>query len=190
MKIVVHGKQIDVGDALRSHVENNLDAIASKYFNHSIDGSVTFSKEAHMFRADCSVHLGHGMDLQSHAEETEIYAAFDAAAERMEKRLRRYKRRLKDHHNQQRQSEDAFVSAQYNILAAENEQDEEPEDANPIIIAETALDIPSASVSDAVMRLDLGNLQTLMFKNSSHGGLNVVYRRSDGNIGWIDPKQD
>lgn len=195
MKIIVTGRQMDIGDSLKSYVEDRIDGIVDKYFEHtidSIDGRVTMSKNAHLHRADCKIHLGHGVYLQTHAEEVEVYAAFDSAAEKMEKRLRRYKRRLTNHHKD-RSSDDMAnaAAAQYNVFAAEQETAEENDsDLQPVIIAEMQLDIPETSVSDAVMRLDLGELQTLMFRNSAHGGLNVIYRRSDGNIGWIDPKVD
>ena len=194
MKIIVTGKQMDIGESLKSYVEGHIDGIVDKYFENtidSIDGTVTMSKNAHLHRADCKVHLGHGVYLQSHAEEKDVYAAFDAAAEKMETRLRRYKRRITNHHKD-RSNGESSVPAQYNVLAAETEtQEEEPADnLQPAIIAEMQLDIPEVSVSNAVMRLDLGELQTLMFRNSAHGGLNVVYRRTDGNIGWIDPKVD
>ncbi len=181
---------MDIGDSLRLYIEGHIDGIVDKYFDHSIDGTVTMSKNAHLHRADCSVHLGNGVYLQSHAEEKDVYAAFDTAAEKMEKRLRRYKRRLTNHRKERPNSIPVFP-ARYNVLAAEDENEEEPpEDPQAVIIAEMQLDIPEVSVSDAVMRLDLGELQTLMFRNSAHGGLNVVYRRTDGNIGWIDPKVD
>ncbi|VAV99078.1 Ribosome hibernation promoting factor Hpf [hydrothermal vent metagenome] len=193
MNIIVTGKQMDIGESLKSYVEGHIDGIVDKYFEHtidSIDGTVTMSKNAHLHRADCNVHLGHGVYLQTHAEEKDVYAAFDAAAEKMEKRLRRYKRRLTNHHKE-RPNEARAHAAQYNVFKAEPEAAEEAnENLQPAIIAEMQLDIPEVSVSDAVMRLDLGELQTLMFRNSAHGGLNVVYRRSDGNIGWIDPKLD
>lgn len=193
MKIIVTGRQIDIGDSLKSYVEGHIDGIVDKYFEHtidSIDGTVTMSKNAHLHRADCNVHLGHGVYLQTHAEEVDIYAAFDSAAQKLEKRLRRYKRRLTNHHKN-RSNDQTGIAAQYNIFKAEAETTEEPaEHLQPAIIAEMQLDIPEVSVSDAVMRLDLGELQTLMFRNSAHGGLNVVYRRTDGNIGWIDPKVD
>jgi len=193
MNIIVTGKQMDIGESLKSYVEGHIDGIVDKYFEHtidSIDGTVTMSKNAHLHRADCNVHLGHGVYLQTHAEEKDVYAAFDAAAEKMEKRLRRYKRRLTNHHKE-RPNEERAYAAQYNVFKAEPEAAEEAnENLQPAIIAEMQLDIPEVSVSDAVMRLDLGELQTLMFRNSAHGGLNVVYRRSDGNIGWIDPKLD
>jgi len=191
MNIIVTGKQIDIGDSLKSYVEGHIDGIVDKYFEHTIDsieGTVTMSKNAHLHRADCNIHLGHGVYLQTHAEEKDIYVAFDAAAEKMEKRLRRYKRRLTNHHKE-RANDQTMVAAQYNVVKAEDDVTEEPpEGLQPAIIAEMQLDIPEVSVSDAVMRLDLGELQTLMFRNSAHGGLNVVYRRNDGNIGWIDPK--
>lgn len=193
MNIIVTGRQIDIGDSLRSHVEGHIDGIVDKYFENtidSIDGTVTMSKNAHLHRADCNIHLGHGVYLQTHAEEKDIYAAFDSAAEKMEKRLRRYKRRLTNHHKE-RSNRDVQIPAQYNVFQAEDEvKEESTEELQPAIIAEMHLDIPEVSVSDAVMRLDLGELQTLMFRNSAHGGLNVVYRRTDGNIGWIDPKLD
>ncbi len=193
MNIIVTGKQMDIGESLKSYVEGHIDGIVDKYFENTIDtidGTVTMSKNAHLHRADCNVHLGHGVYLQTHAEEKDVYAAFDAAAEKMEKRLRRYKRRLTNHHKERPNIERAHA-AQYNVFKAEPEAAEEAnENLQPAIIAEMQLDIPEVSVSDAVMRLDLGELQTLMFRNSAHGGLNVVYRRSDGNIGWIDPKLD
>jgi len=193
MNIIVTGKQMDIGESLKSYIEGHLDGMVDKYFENtidSIDGTVTMSKNAHLHRADCNVHLGHGVYLQTHAEEIDVYVAFDTAAEKMEKRLRRYKRRLTNHHKE-RSNPIPIMSAQYNILIAEDETKDEPsENLPPAIIAEMQLDIPDVSVSDAVMRLDLGELQTLMFRNSAHGGLNVVYRRTDGNIGWIDPRID
>ena len=193
MKIIVTGKQMDVGASLKSHVEGHIEGIVDKYFENtidSIDGNVTMSKNAHLHRSDCSIHLGHGVYLQTHAEEVDVYVAFDKAAEKMEKRLRRYKRRLTNHHKE-RSNGAVNIPAQYNVFVAEDEAKEETDDnLQPAIIAEMQLDIPEVSVSDAVMRLDLGELQTLMFRNSAHGGLNVVYRRTDGNIGWIEPKVD
>lgn len=190
MNIIVTGKQINIGESLRLYVEGHIDGIVDKYFEHSIDGTVTISKNAHLHRADCNVHLGNGVYLQTHAEEKDIYVAFDNAAEKMEKRLRRYKRRLTNHHKDNSYG-DVRTRAQYNVFSAEDEIKEGPdENLEAAIIAEMQLDIPDVSVSDAVMRLDLGELQTLMFRNRAHGGLNVVYRRTDGNIGWIDPKLD
>ncbi len=191
MKITVTGKQLDVGTALREHVESRLEGSVKKYFSHTIEGDVTLSKNAHLFRADCKIHIGHGIYLQSSGDETEIYAAFDTAAEKMEKRLRRYKRRITNHHKERSNSKEELNSvykAQYNVFEVAEENDDENQDNMPVIVAEMDMDIPEVTVSDAVMRLDLGDLQTLMFRNSGHGGINVVYRRPDGNIGWIDPK--
>ncbi len=186
MKVVVTGKQLDVGDALRGQVEERLNAVVSKYFNHSIEGHVTFSRDAHLFRADCSVHVAQ-MDMQSQAEATDIYAAFDASADRLEKRLRRYKRRLSNHHKPKNNDAEILQAATY-VLAAEDENQDEPENLQPVVIAEMKTDIPEVTVGEAVMRMDLADVPTLMFRNSAHGGLNVVYRRTDGNIGWIDPE--
>ena len=190
MRITVTGKQLDVGAALTEHIQARLEGSVKKYISHTIEGDVTMTKNAHLFRADCKIHIGHGIYLQSSAEETEIYAAFDSAAEKLETRLRRYKRRITNHHKERSSKEElnAVYKAQYNVFNVSEEPTNEDEDNQPVIIAEMNMDIPEATVSDAVMRLDLGDLQTLMFRNSGHGGINVVYRRPDGNIGWIDPK--
>lgn len=191
MDIRVHGKQIDVGDALTAHVKDRLANGVSKYFDSAVDGQVTLSPEAHLVRADCNVHVGHGIRLQSHGEASDPYAAFDQALERIEKRLRRYKRRLKDHHQRQKAGQKAdmeMLSAASYVLAGEGEEvAPEPAEDQPIIIAETTTEIPTATVGDAVMRMDLSDVPVVMFRNAAHGKLNVVYRRADGNVGWIDP---
>ena len=191
MRITVTGRQIDVGAALKEHVEARLEGSVNKYFSHTIEGDVTLSKNAHLFRADCKIHIGHGIYLQSSDEQTDIYAAFDAAADKLETRLRRYKRRITNHHKERSSAKEdlnAVYKAQYNVFDVSDDKEVEPEGSMPVIVAEMDMDIPEVTVSDAVMRLDLGDLQTLMFRNSGHGGINVVYRRPDGNIGWIDPK--
>jgi ribosomal subunit interface protein len=187
MKVAVTGKQLDVGDALRSHVEQVLEGSVKKYFTQSIEANVTISKVAHLFRADCSVHIGHGMYLQSQGEAPEVYAAFDSATEKLETRLRRYKRRLTNHHKSKDNNGERYEAASY-VLASEDEHAEEPENLQPVIIAEMTTEIPEATVGEAVMRMDLADAATLVFRNRAHGGLNVVYRRPDGNIGWIDPQ--
>ncbi|MEZ5759447.1 MAG: ribosome-associated translation inhibitor RaiA [Emcibacteraceae bacterium] len=191
MRITVTGKQLDVGASLQEHVQSRLEGSVKKYFSHSIEGDVTLSKNAHLFRADCKIHIGHGIYLQSSAEETEIYAAFDTAADKLETRLRRYKRRITNHHKERSKAKEemnAVYKASYNVFDVSENKELEEEDSMPVIVAEMDMEIPEVTVSDAVMRLDLGDLQTLMFRNSGHGGINVVYRRPDGNIGWIDPK--
>ena len=187
MDVLVTGKQIDVGDSLRSYVREKLSAGVAKYFDHSVETNVTFSREAHQYRVDCNVHVGHNLFLRSHALATEIYACFDLAQERMEKRLRRYKGRFRRHRGAQRDTRE-FDSARDIILSAEDEHEIEPDTFQPVTIAETTTEIPSVTVGEAVMKLDMEELPALMFRNVAHGELNVVFRRPDGNIGWIDPK--
>lgn len=191
MEIQVHGKQIDVGDALRAHVTDRLADGVDKYFDSAVDGHVTLSRDAHLVRVDCGVHVGHGIRLQSHGEASDPYAAFDQALERIEKRLRRYKRRLKDHHRRKTSGEKAemeMIRAASYVLAGEDEDAAaEPVEDQPIIIAEAMTEIPMATVGEAVMRMDLADASVMMFRNAGHGGLNVVYKRPDGNVGWIDP---
>lgn len=191
MRITITGKQLDVGTSLKEHIESRLEGSVKKYFSQTIEGDVTLSKNAHLFRADCKIHIGHDIYLRSSAEETEIYSAFDTAADKLETRLRRYKRRITNHHKERSSDQNnlnAVNKAHHNVFDVSDNTIEDNEDKAPVIIAEMDMDIPEVTVSDAVMRLDLGDLQTLMFRNSGHGGINVVYRRPDGNIGWIDPK--
>ncbi|MEH6524764.1 MAG: ribosome-associated translation inhibitor RaiA [Sneathiella sp.] len=192
MHVIVKGKQIDVGDALRVHIEDALIAGVSKYFDNAIDAQVTLSKKNHNFHTECSVHIGSGIDVTASADHVDPYGSFDTAAERVEKQLRRYKRRLKSHHGKERYQAKQSLAAQSYILAPEPEEIEVEVEANddwqPIIIAESSADIPNCAVGEAVMRMDLANLPAMMFHNSQTNGLNVVYRRQDGNIGWIDPR--
>lgn len=197
MQLTVQGKQIDVGDALREHVSDKLDDINSKYFNHATFATVTFSKEGHghgLIRA--RINIGVGKDIQVTADETDpdAYGAFDKAAEKVGKQMRRYKKRLRDHRDRVEQTpESEIMKARDYILAAEPElPDDAPEQDNssdeaPVIIAEMTTDIQTMSVSDAVMRMDLAGEHALLFRNSQNEELNMVYRRADGNIGWIDP---
>ncbi len=181
MQILVSGKQLDVGDALRSHVDERLQNGVAKYFANSLDAHVVFSREG----VDCSVHVGQGIHAQAHADASEIYQAFDQASERLEKRLRRYKRRLRDHHGRERPVPDDYVAQNY-VLESESEVDEAPEEFQPVIVAEHTTDIHRRSVGEAVMQLELAEQPILMFRNSGNGHLNVVYRRADGHIGWVD----
>ena len=188
MNLTVKGKNIDVGEALRTHVAQSLDHSIAKYFGNPIEATVTFSKQAHLFSADLSVHIGRGILVQAEASADQAYAAFDVAMDHLAKRMRRYKRRLRDHHRAETQS---FRAAQY-ILAPESDEDAEPVAVNgtdaPAVIAEMQTEIPTLTVGEAVMRLDLSDLKAMMFLNRAHGGLNMVYRRNDGNIGWVDPR--
>ncbi|WP_353860068.1 ribosome-associated translation inhibitor RaiA [Azospirillum formosense] len=194
MQLTVKGKQLDVGDALRSHVADSLNSIVGKYFNKPIEANVVLTREAHLFKADIQVHVGRGIVLQSASEATEPYPAFDTACEKLAKRLRRYKRRLRDHHSVEAPAQEAFP-ARYQILEAETdeahvESDEAAaEAAQPMVIAEMETTIATLAVSEAVMRMELADAPALMFRNGAHGRLNLVYRRADGNIGWVDPAE-
>lgn len=187
MDILINGKGLDVGDALRLHINGELADTVAKYFAKALDAAVTVSREAHRFRADISVHPVRGVTLQGRASAEDAYAAFDSAMERIAKQLRRYKRRLNDHHKG-RASEEILIAPQF-IMAPEADEEELPADGQPAIIAEISAEIATLSVGEAVMRMDLADTPALMFRNRSHGGLNVVYRRADGNIGWIDPAE-
>ncbi len=194
MQLSVNGKQLDIGNSLREHIEREVPTIIEKYFANPTDADVTVSKEGATFRTDIAVHVGTGIVVQGHARSTDAYASFDEAAEHIAKRLRRYKRRLRDHHRERGAKESALNAAQY-ILAPE-EDVEEPEAAEraepdqPVIIAEMQTRIETFSVGEAVMRMDLAGLPALMFRNSAHGGLNMIYMRADGNIGWVDPREE
>ena len=189
MQVQVSGKQIDIGDALRTHVMERLGELVAKYFDGAIDAAVVFSRQGSFFRADCSVHVGSGISVQSHGEASDIYASFDVTAGRIEKQLRRYKRRLRDHHNSRKARGDGMIPAQSYVLAPEPEEAEAPVEFAPLVVAETTTEIATLTVGEAVMRMDLASQPALMFRNSAHGRLNMVYRRPDGNIGWIDPRQ-
>lgn len=188
MQYQISGKQIDIGDALQVHVKTELGAVVQKYAERPTNAQVTFSKSAHEFVCEAIVHLSTGLIAQARANATEIYAAFDICAEKMEKQLRRYKRRLKYHHKERVDPVAVSGGASY-ILASEKDQ-EEAEDATlqPMIIAEMETPIPSLSVGEAVMQMELADVPVLVFQNEKTDGINVVYRREDGNIGWIDPK--
>jgi ribosomal subunit interface protein len=188
MQLSVKGKQIDVGDALRQHVETQLGEIVGKFFSDSLEAQVTFSREAHLFRADITVHAGKGLLLQSNGSASEPYPAFDEAASRIQERLRRHKNRLKKHHQDARR--EAPVEAHAFVLNSLEKDIEEDGADNPVVVAEMTTPISFLTVSEAVMRLDLADAPAMMFRNSAHGGLNMVYRRADGHIGWVDPAQD
>lgn len=190
MKVTVTGRHLDVGQALRQHVEEGLEAIVSKYFDKAMDATITFEKENAFYEADISVRIGRGMLIQGSAGAAEPYAAFNNAADHIAKRLRRYKRRLRDHHPVATREVEALEAQQY-ILARESETaagDESARPGEPAVIAEMTTDITSLTVGEAVMRMDLADVPALMFRNAAHGGLNMIYRRSDGNIGWVDPR--
>jgi len=188
MQLLVNGKQIDIGASLRDHIEYELPLTVEKYFENPTDSQVTISKDGSGCRSDVSVHVGKGIVIQGHATAGDARAAFDIATAHVGKRLRRYKRRLRDHHKKYDPKVERAVARNL-VLAVEPDQPEvtEPVDA-PVVIAEMETTIEELTVGEAVMRMDLANMPALLFHNSVHGGLNLVYYRKDGNIGWIDPK--
>ena len=187
MRYQISGKQIDIGDALQTHVKTELGEIVAKYAERPTDAQVIFSRNAHEFVCEAIVHLSTGLTAQAQAHSTEIYAAFDSAGEKMEKQLRRYKRRLKDHHKERSQPVELSGASSYILASPEEEPAQEPESLQPMIVAEMETKIPSLSVGEAVMQMELAGAPVLIFRHETHSGLNVVYRREDGNIGWIDP---
>ncbi|MDW4498001.1 ribosome-associated translation inhibitor RaiA [Sulfitobacter sp. D35] len=188
MRYQISGKQIDIGEALRTHVEQGLGDAVRKYAERPTDAQVVFSKSAHEYVCEATVHLSTGLTAQAKAHETEIYAAFEACCEKMEKQLRRYKRRLKDHHKDRTEPVEIFGASSYILASETDSEDQEPDSLQPIIVAEMETNIPSLSVGEAVMQMELAGAPVLIFRNENKKGLNVVYRRDDGNIGWIDPQ--
>ncbi len=184
MVLRVTGKNMDVGDALRSKAEEVIEAVVVKYFDGGYEGHLTIEHEGAGFLAECVLHLDSGVVLHAHAKASEATAAFEDMADHVEKRLRRYKRRLKSH---RRRDNTPTLSAQSYILAAPDDETELEEDFSPPIIAESTENLREMSIGEAVMELDLRQSAVVVFRHAGHGGLNVVYRRSDGNIGWIDP---
>jgi len=188
MRYQISGKQIDIGAALQTHVQTELDDILSKYAGRPTEAYVVFSKSGHEYVCESVVHLSTGLNAQATGKATEIYAAFDASCAKMDKQLRRYKRRLKDHHKERSQPVELSDAGSY-ILESRDESDEVEQDSvNPMIVAEMETKIPSLSVGEAVMQMEIASAPVLVFRNEKHNGVNVVYRRDDGNIGWIDPR--
>jgi len=186
MDIVVSGHQMETGTALQEHATDRLNTIIEKYFSRAQAATVTFGK-APASAFDCAIvlHVNNGLILKSNGRAQDAHVALDEAANKIEKQLRRYKRRLKDRHEQANHA--AMVEdAAYTVFAADEAETEEVVDSPPVI-AETRIDVPEVSVSDAVMLLDLQNMSALFFKNAGTGRHNMVYRRDDGSIGWVEP---
>jgi ribosomal subunit interface protein len=182
MSIVITGKNIEVGEALKAHIEDLVRGVAGRYFsNDVIESHVILSKETHLFLVDLSVHVSKHFIVRTHGEDNDAHHAVSLAIEKMENRIKKYKSRLRD--SKRHISREDLLPAQQYIVNTEEDKGED----TPVIIAEMSSEIPTLSVSEAVMRMDLGEAPVLMFKNAKHGQLNVVYKRSDGNIGWIDP---
>lgn len=197
MTIQVTGKNIDAGDAYKKYISDKINSVLEKYIGPEISGHVRLEKERGRFKTDCSIRLRTGLMVESHGDGGDAYASADVAVERLEKRVRRYKRRLKGHHNARPSSQGAGESPAMDYVIRIDDEDvvanadgaAEAEGVdNPIIIAEVERGIRELPVSEAVMQLDLTDRPFLIFRNAANGGLNVVYRRQDGNVGWIDPK--
>jgi len=192
MQITVSGKQVDLSDALRTRVSDQLDIIAGKYFDGAQEANVTFGRARSFFTCDINVHAGRGLTLRGEGEAADANSAFDDAAEHIAKRLRRYRRRVNDHARDLANRARPEDARQYVLRAEEEAPVPEPGDTVQAqtfatVIAESVAQISTLSVGEAVMRLDLADQQVLMFRNSASAELNVIYRRPDGNIGWIDP---
>lgn len=186
MSLRISGKHMDIGDAFRTRIEGRIGEAVDKYFDGGFSGRVTMEKSGSRFSADCTIHLDTGAVLQATGQAQDPQLAFDAAAERIEKRLRRYKRKLKSHSTAQ--SGNRLADMAYRIVAAVgDEEDEVPEDYAPTVVAESRLPLRSMSVASAVMELDMKDSPVFVFRNAGSNEVNIVYRRADGNIGWIDP---
>ncbi len=189
MEIRVSGHQIETGEALQEHVSDRMNAISDKYFSRAIGAHATFGKGPHdSFQCDIVAHVMQGLVLKGHGQAQDAHVAFEGAAERIEKQLRRYMRRLKDRHSPNQMSplvDEIQDNAGYTVFDSGGEDDAGD---SPAIIAETRVDIPTSSVSDAVMMLDLRDTNALLFVNSKTAAHNMVYRRRDGTIGWVEPQ--
>lgn len=187
MQLTVQGKQMDLGDALRSHVSDKLEDLNTKYFNRAIDATVTFSPEGSAFtKTHISIRVGKDIMVISDATENDPYIAFDQAADKVAKQLRRYKRKLRDHHQRldDAPAEHFSPALDYTLSSEQNNEDEHEDH---LVIAEMSTSIQTMSPSEAAMRLELSGLPAMMFRNAHHKGLNMVYMRKDGNVGWVDP---
>ena len=188
MRYQISGKQIDIGEALQTHVKAELGEVVEKYAQRPTEAVVVFSRESHQHVCEAVIHLSTGLTAQSKGHAVDIYAAFEMSLERMDKQLRRYKRRLRDHHRDRKAPVEFDDGASYILAASEEPEDDEPSTLQPVIVAEMETRVPSITVGEAVMQMELAGQKMLVFRNEGHGGVNVVYRRDDGNIGWIDPR--
>lgn len=196
MQVQVSGKHVDVGESLRSRVTDEIATSIGRYFERGGDADVTVSRDGHSFRVDCDVRLASGQHLYSHGLGGDAHTAFDAALNKIQARIRRYKHRLKDH-SPQANAKQAELASYYVLRAPDDVTDDEHLEESGegkgapegMVIAETDRALKTLTVSGAVMELDLTESQTIVFRNAAHGGLSVVYRRPDGNIGWIDPER-
>ncbi|MDZ4775811.1 MAG: ribosome-associated translation inhibitor RaiA [Alphaproteobacteria bacterium] len=194
MRVQVAGRHMDVGEALRTRITDELSAGVAKYFNRATDAMVTVEKSGPGYDVDCVVHLASGITLEVGGKGGDAHVAFGDALGKMEKRIRRYKSRLRDHHNNHKSPLPAEDAPAYVLARFQDEDEGDSEDAAatvadtaPLVIAETKAAVRTMPVAMAVMQLELTEAPALMFRNAAHGGLNMVFRRDDGNIGWVDP---
>ena len=190
MSLRISGKNMDMGEAMRGHVHERISAIAGRYFEGTMNGHIVVEPEGSGFRADCTLHLSSGVTIAADGKGHEAYATFEQAAEKIEKRLRRYKRRLKNHHHA---GSDAGASPELiaeHVIETPKDEDEESADFSPVIISETHARLKTMAVAAAVMELDITGANVIVFRHAGTSKVNLVYRRRDGNIGWIDPAAD
>jgi ribosomal subunit interface protein len=187
MQIKITGKHIDIGDGLRQHIEEKLQSFRDRFFEGSVHGNVTIEKQRGRFLSDCSLHLATGLHLQAHSENADPMACVDVSLLHLEKQLKKYKQRLKDHHRAPRAVHEPREATSY-VIPYEEHLEEEPTSLHAPVIAEAEATIPQLSVGEAVMQLDISTTSFVLFHNTKEGRLNVVYRRPDGNIGWLDPR--
>lgn len=188
MRYQISGKQIDIGEALQTHVKAELGEVVEKYAQRPTEVVIVFSRMAHEFVCETTLHLSTGLNAAAKGHASEIYAAFESCREKMDKQLRRYKRRLRSHHRDRTAPVEFDAGSSYILAPTEEPEDDDTATLQPIVIAEMETRIPAITVGEAVMQLELGSNKFLVFRNEGHGGVNVVYRRDDGNIGWIDPR--
>ena len=187
MDIQVSGKNMDLGEALQTHVSDKLTDSVRKYFDRGAEAAVTFTKGRNTVECEMTAHLASGVFLAAHGEAGDAYGAFEESLEKLEKRVRRYKRKLKNHHANGHEPLPAEAASYYLLEAPTQEEDDSPEELNPVVIAESQTTLREMTVGSAVMQLDISEQPAIVFKNAAHGRINVVYRRRDGHIGWIDP---
>ena len=190
MRYQITGKHIDIGEALQTHVKSELGEIVEKYAQRPTDASITFSKSGHEHVCEAVIHLSTGLNAHAKGHATEIYAAFESCREKMDKQLRRYKRRLRNHHSHRTEPVEYGLGASYILAPTQEPEDTDTTPVSHVIIAEMEAKIPALTVGEAVMQLELSGQKFLVFRNLGHGGVNVVYVRDDANIGWIDPTND
>jgi ribosomal subunit interface protein len=189
MQVKVTGKNLDIGESLRAHIEGRLIQLRDKYFEGAVHGQVTVAKQRSAFNCDCSLHLATGLVLQSHGAAADALASFEGAAQHLEKQLKKYKQRLKSHHRDRRDPVRQEAASDFTIAAAgEGDGADTAGELNPVIIAEQETSVPELTVGEAVMALEISSVPFVLFRNSKGGRTSVVYRRADGNIGWVEPK--